>query len=38
VEILDNINNNKDKLVGLKIIKEPPYLRHFTAELIPMGE
>jgi tryptophanase len=38
VEILDNINNNKDKLVGLKIIKEPPYLRHFTAELIPMVE
>jgi tryptophanase len=36
VEILDNINNNKDKLVGLKIIKEPPYLRHFTAELTPM--
>jgi tryptophanase len=37
VEILDNINNNKEKLVGLKIIKEPPYLRHFTAELIPIG-
>lgn len=36
IEVLDSINQNKKDLKGLKIVKEPPFLRHFTAALAPV--
>jgi tryptophanase len=33
VESLHNVKRNRNKLRGLRIIDEPPYLRHFTASL-----
>ncbi len=31
-EVLIEINKNKDKIRGVKIIEEPKFLRHFTAK------
>ena len=36
VEALGFLNKRKDKIRGLKIIEEPPYLRHFSAKLAPI--
>ncbi len=36
IEVLDHINKNKKSLRGLKIVKQPPYLRHFSAKLAPL--
>jgi tryptophanase len=33
IEILTKINLQKDLLKGIHITKEPPFLRHFTAEM-----
>ncbi len=33
IEILTNINEHKNDLKGVRITKEPPFLRHFTAEM-----
>jgi len=33
IEILTKINLQKDLLKGIRITKEPPFLRHFTAEM-----
>jgi tryptophanase len=32
VEVFEEIIANKDKLRGMKIVKEPPMMRHFTCE------
>ncbi len=32
-ESIAAIYENRDKIKGLRIVKEPPYLRHFTAQL-----
>ncbi len=34
-EVLLEINENKKKLKGFKIIEEPKFLRHFTAKFSP---
>jgi tryptophanase len=36
IEVLSLVNKNKKDLRGLKIIKEPPFLRHFSADLAPL--
>ncbi|MCI0596766.1 MAG: tryptophanase [candidate division Zixibacteria bacterium] len=36
VEIIENIWNRRNSIKGLKIIKEPPFLRHFTAHFEPV--
>ncbi len=36
VEIIENIWNRRNSIRGLKITKEPPFLRHFTAHFEPM--
>jgi len=33
IEIFERVNMRKDKIRGVKIIEEPPYLRHFSAKL-----
>ncbi|MBT4761384.1 MAG: tryptophanase [Bdellovibrionaceae bacterium] len=35
IEVLDLVNQNKENIKGLKITKQPPFLRHFSAELAP---
>ena len=35
-EAVTEINNNKDKIMGLKILYEADILRHFTAKLAPV--
>jgi tryptophanase len=32
VEVLEEVAAHKDQLRGLRITKEPPMMRHFTAE------
>ena len=32
IEVMKELFNEKDKLTGYKIVKQPKYLRHFTAE------
>ena len=36
VEIIESIYKRKNTIRGLKIIKEPPFLRHFTAHFQPV--
>ncbi|HXF48619.1 MAG TPA: tryptophanase [Verrucomicrobiae bacterium] len=36
VEIIENIWNRRNSIRGLKITKEPPFLRHFTAHFEPV--
>jgi len=36
IEIFDEIVRTKDKVKGLKIVKEPQFLRHFTAHFEPL--
>ncbi len=33
IEVLGHVNENKDKIKGLKITEQPPYLRHFSSKL-----
>lgn len=35
-EVIINVFNSRDKITGLKIIEETPFLRHFTAKLEPI--
>ena len=37
IEVILHISNNKDGLKGFEITEEPPFLRHFTAKLRPLG-
>ena len=36
VEAILEVNDYKDKIRGLEIVHEPPYLRHFTATFRPV--
>ncbi len=36
IEVMAMVNKNKNNLKGLKIIEQPPYLRHFTAKMAPL--
>ncbi|MBI2569446.1 MAG: tryptophanase [Candidatus Schekmanbacteria bacterium] len=36
IEIIAEVNRNKDGLRGLRIVEQPPFLRHFTAKLAPL--
>jgi len=36
IEVFAEINRYKNKLTGYEIIKQPKYLRHFTAEFSPL--
>ena len=33
IEVIADVNKNKSNIKGLKIIEEPPFLRHFSAKL-----
>lgn len=35
-EVIIDVFNSRDKITGLKIIEETPFLRHFTAKLEPL--
>ena len=36
IEVFEKVYEKRSELKGLKIIKEPPFLRHFSAELSPL--
>lgn len=36
IEAFEKVYARKDELKGLKIVKEPPFLRHFSAKLAPL--
>ncbi|MFZ0429249.1 MAG: tryptophanase [Acidobacteriota bacterium] len=36
-EALISLHRERDRVRGLRIVKEPPFLRHFTAKLEPVG-
>jgi len=33
IEVLDYVNQHKNEVKGIRITKEPPFLRHFSAEM-----
>lgn len=35
-QVLEELHDNRGSARGLRIVKQPPYLRHFTAELEPL--
>ena len=37
IEVFEEIVRDKDKLRGLRIVSQPPRLRHFTARFEPLG-
>ena len=37
VEAILEVNARKSEIRGLEIVEEPPFLRHFTAKLRPVG-
>ena len=37
VEIIKSVYDRRDEINGLKILKEPQYLRHFSAQLEKIG-
>ena len=36
IEVIKEVNKNKDRLRGYKITEQPPFLRHFSAKLSPL--
>ena len=36
IECVEGVFKNKDKIRGMRIVQEPPVLRHFTAEFKPL--
>lgn len=36
IEVIQSVHEHREKIRGLEIIEEPPYLRHFTAKLRPL--
>lgn len=38
IEVFEKINQQKDTLSSMKIIWEPPMLRHFTAQFLPIED
>ena len=36
IEVFAELRNNKESVPGYRIVKEPPYLRHFTAHFEPI--
>jgi tyrosine phenol-lyase len=38
IEVGERLARVASELVGLRIVKEPPFLRHFSAELEPVGD
>lgn len=37
IEVLIHINQNKDKLKGMKVVEEPAFLRHFSGSFAPIS-
>ncbi|MFN7994669.1 MAG: tryptophanase [Bryobacteraceae bacterium] len=37
VEAILEVNDNKDRISGLRIVEEPPFLRHFSARFRPLA-
>lgn len=37
-EVLIELYQNRDQIVGLRLIYEAPYMRHFTARLEPIDQ
>ena len=35
IEAIAEVYKNRNQIKGLKILEEPPFLRHFTAKLAP---
>jgi len=35
IEVLDEVNKNKNKIRGYEIVESPPFLRHFSAKMRP---
>jgi len=38
IEVLEYVYQKREQISGIKIIKEPPFLRHFSAEMAPINE
>ncbi len=36
IEVAERVERKKDSIPGYRIVQEPPYLRHFTADLAPL--
>ncbi len=37
IEVAERLAQKKEQIPGYRIVKEPPYLRHFSADLEPIG-
>ncbi len=38
IEVGERVRARAEELQGFRIVREPPFLRHFSAELAPLGE
>ena len=37
IEVAERVAQRKEQIGGYRIVEEPPFLRHFTAKLAPLG-
>jgi tryptophanase len=37
IEVAEEVFSVRESLRGLRIVEEPPFLRHFTAKFAPLG-